>query len=167
MALRIVKSSSKDIKRLMEIYEAAIKFMRKCGNMHQWGNGYPSEEIILNDIKNGVSFSVIDDNNNIVGVFSMIPGEDPTYKVIDGEWVDDELPYVTIHRIASDGSHKGVAKAAFNFAKRASDSVRIDTHEDNVVMRELVINNGFKYCGVIRLTSGDPRLAYQYFNNRL
>lgn len=164
MDLYIRKSKVEDIKRLMKIYEQAIAFMRRCGNMNQWNNGYPNESVIINDINSGVSYSVFQ-GDKIVGVFSMIPGADPTYKEIDGAWINNDKPYVTIHRIASDGSCKGVGRIAFDFAKQYSDSVRIDTHKDNTKMQELMASNEFKYCGIINLQSGAPRLAYQYFKD--
>jgi RimJ/RimL family protein N-acetyltransferase len=41
-------------------------------------------------------------------------------------------------------------------------NVRIDTHKDNVPMRNLLKKMGFTHCGVIRLLDKDesPREAY-------
>ena len=41
------------------------------------------------------------------------------------------------------------------------DSVRIDTHEGNVVMRRMLEKNGFVHCGTIYLMNGDARVAYE------
>jgi len=39
---------------IMKVMEAAKEIMRSSGNMHQWGEGYPSETIIGADMaKNG------------------------------------------------------------------------------------------------------------------
>ena len=67
MDLLIKKSKVEDIKQLMKIYEQAILYMRRCGNMNQWNNGYPSESIIISDINNAVSYSVLQ-GEKIVGV---------------------------------------------------------------------------------------------------
>ena len=40
-------------------------------------------------------------------------------------------------------------------------SIKIDTHEDNEAMRRSLIKNGFDYCGIIYLTDGNPRVAYE------
>ena len=40
-------------------------------------------------------------------------------------------------------------------------NVRIDTHEDNYVMQNMLKKLGYTYCGIIHLENGDPRLAYQ------
>ena len=40
-------------------------------------------------------------------------------------------------------------------------NIRIDTHRDNKIMQHNILKHGFTYCGIIYLTSGDERLAYQ------
>ena len=80
---------------------------------------------------------------------------------LKGEWVDDTLPYVTIHRLASTKDSNGVAKACFDWCWSQCHNLRVDTHEDNVIMRHCIEKAGFRYCGIIHLLNGDPRLAYQ------
>ena len=41
---------------LMEMYEKARTFMQATGNAHQWINGYPSEEFILQEKKDVHSY---------------------------------------------------------------------------------------------------------------
>ena len=84
----------------------------------------------------------------------------PTYRVIhDGAWHSDKT-YATIHRIASDGMVKHCLKTVVDFAKTKVDYVRLDTHEDNKIMQHLAQKCGFKYCGIIYVADGTPRLAY-------
>ena len=45
--------------------------------------------------------------------------------------------------------------------ERGIYNIRIDTHEDNFKMRNLIEKNGYSYCGKIFLTNGDLRVAYQ------
>ena len=40
-----------DLKSIEQIYENARQFMHSTGNFTQWGNGYPSVEIIHKDIE--------------------------------------------------------------------------------------------------------------------
>ena len=54
---------------IMQVMDAAKKIMRQSGNMHQWGEGYPSEAVIMSDIEKDGGF-VIEDGGNIVGYFS-------------------------------------------------------------------------------------------------
>ena len=92
-----------DIDRIMEVYDAAKYYMRSKGNFSQWTAGYPDRETILNDIAHWSHYIAEDEEGNILMAFSFILGADPTYKVIEnGKWLND-LPYGTIHRIASSG----------------------------------------------------------------
>ncbi len=83
-----------------------------------------------------------------------------TYKEILGAWLNDE-PYAVIHRIASLGKGKNLLKAAIDFAFNKTNNIRIDTHEDNNIMRSLLKKLGFLYTGIIHLKDGDDRRAYQ------
>ena len=159
--LTIGKAEKEDLDVIMAIYDTGRRFMREHGNPNQWAGGYPPREMIVEDIAAGRSLVVCDDGR-ICGVFALFDNEDPTYLRIDGgTWLNDE-PYLTIHRIASDGTVKGVLRCAVDYCKSLSDNVRIDTHEDNHVMQSAVEKNGFKRCGIIYLENGDPRIAYHW-----
>ena len=145
----------------MEIYETAREFMHRAGNINQWVNGYPSQKLIEDDIDAGYSFVVENNSGKIVGVFSFIIGEDPTYtKIYNGEWLNAD-EYGTIHRIASAGIEKGVCEACIKWSFTQILNVRIDTHRDNKVMQNILTKLDFKYCGIIYLHDGAERLAYQ------
>ena len=159
--MTIRKATYDDIPQLMRLFEHAKGIMRASGNMHQWGNGYPSEEIIYNDIKNGVCFVADGENGNIEATMALIPGPDPTYSVIEGgRWLNDK-PYNVIHRIAVAVPGKGYAYRLLDYAFELTDTIRIDTHRDNVIMHHILKKYGFSYCGVIYLANGDPRDAFQ------
>ena len=51
---------------IMKVMDAAKKIMRQSGNMLQWGEGYPSEAVIMADIERNGGF-VIEDAGCIVG----------------------------------------------------------------------------------------------------
>ncbi len=157
----IRQSSPEDLSRLKEIFATARKFMRDTGNPNQWSDDYPGEELLLEDIGSGDSYVCISDGR-IVGTFVLRGGDDPTYEVIhDGAWLND-LPYGTIHRIASSGEVKGIMHMAMQFALRHYQTIRIDTHRENTVMQNALRNEGFIYCGIIYCWNGSERLAYQF-----
>lgn len=155
----IREAKKSDLKRVMELYEAGKSFMRANGNDCQWINGYPQESLVLEDIKNHCLF-VMEDGNSIYGVFSFITGNDPTYNTIDGKWINTE-PYGTIHRICGDGSKKDVLNDCVLWAEKRIRNLRIDTHEKNIPMQNAIKKAGFEYCGIIHISDGSPRLAYQ------
>ena len=45
---------------IMQVMDAAKKIMRQSGNMHQWGEGYPSEAVIMSDIEKDGGFVIED-----------------------------------------------------------------------------------------------------------
>ncbi len=153
------ESDMRDLSEIMSVYDQARERMRRAGNTSQWVSGYPAEDLVRQDIRNGHSF-VITDSEGICGVFALIPGEDPTYAIIEeGEWPDSE-PYSTIHRIGGLERAKGILDAALSFAEARADRIRIDTHINNVRMLHLLEKTGFVRCGVIYLEDGSPREAF-------
>lgn len=152
-------TTQQDLNEVMAIYQEAISFMRETGNIHQWINGYPQPEIILEDIRLKRSYVVLDDCQKIIGVMMYQQGIDPTYLYIEGQWLNDE-PYGVIHRIASLKAVKGVGAFCFDWALKQCPNLRIDTHQDNLPMKRLLFKQNFKECGIIYLSNGEPRLAY-------
>ena len=155
---QIRKAGMADLPRILEIYAFARDFMERTGNPNQWKKTNPPRETLKADIQTGNLF-VLEDQG-IHGVFAYFTEPDPTYFYIeDGAWLD-ESPYGTIHRIAGDGSG-GVFSAALDFATQQNPHVRIDTHEDNKVMRHILQKHGFQRCGIIYLKNGEPRIAFE------
>lgn len=155
------KTELNDIEHLKDIFARARSFMEMTGNPDQWGDGYPSEELILDDISSGDSYVCVSEGR-VVATFVLRGGDDPTYaQIYEGQWLDS-APYATIHRIASSGEIKRIFHIALQFALTLYDSIRIDTHSDNKVMQAAILKEGFRYCGVIRCWNGTERLAYQY-----
>ena len=150
-----------DISEIMLVMEAAKGIMRQSGNMHQWGDGYPSETVIFSDMEKHGGF-VIEDEGSIVAYFAFLPSPEPTYsEIYDGEWIDDTLPYHVIHRIASYPEVHGIFNTIMDFCFSHDANIRIDTHRDNLIMQHNILKHGFSYCGIIHLANGDERLAYQ------
>lgn len=153
-----------DLDDMMVIYDYARGWMAENGNPNQWINGYPTREAIAMDIEKGVSHVIIS-NGSIVGAFSFIIGEDPTYNVIEGAWLNDN-PYGTIHRIAAAPGVKGIADSALDYCLKSGVDIRIDTYKDNAPMLGWITSRGFKYCGIIYIANGTPRKAFQLVVNR-
>ena len=91
--------------------------------------------------------------------FAFLTGDDPTYAEIDGAWLSDR-PYATIHRVASDGTHRGVFAEVMAFAVAMQPHLRIDTHAQNLPMQRQIERFGFRYCGVIQCRNG-ARMAFE------
>ena len=149
-----------DLPEINLIYQYARKFMAEVGNSAQWGNKFPLESQIREDIKNRQLY-VAETSTGICGVFALIIGPDPTYAEIeDGQWLS-ESEYGTIHRIAGNGTARGVFEAAIGFCEQRIQHLRIDTHKDNKIMRHLIENHGFSRRGIIHVADGSARIGFE------
>lgn len=156
----IRKAIESDLLEIKSIVDKARELMKSSGNVNQWVDGYPSNEVLLSDIRNGNAYLLLRENK-AVAYFTMVDGPDPTYNLITkGSWLNDNS-YGVLHRIASNGEVKGVFKEILLYASEHYSNIRIDTHHDNKIMQRLLEQNGFVYCGIIFLADGSPRLAYQ------
>lgn len=156
----IRKATYDDVPVLMDVFRKARGIMRSSGNMNQWNDGYPSEEVVRKDIDNGHCVVLCEDGK-VVATMAFIPGPDPTYaEIYDGGWLSD-APYHVIHRIAVAEPGHNAARALLDWGFGQAGSIRIDTHKDNVIMHHVLSKYGFTHCGVILLANGDPREAYQ------
>ncbi len=158
--MNIRHASISDLDMMLSILSHAREFMKANGNPDQWGDTWPSEEIIRQDIEKGNAYVVVEDNK-IIATFALIFGVDPTYlEIRDGSWISDK-PYMTIHRLASSMEYKGVFTFIIDDLKKYNTNIRIDTHKDNIPMIRQIEKNGFIYCGVISPIEGGKRVAYE------
>jgi RimJ/RimL family protein N-acetyltransferase len=156
MELTVQRASLADLHRIEEIYANARAFMAANGNPTQWNNGYPQKDLLEEDIRLNRLY-VVEEENEIKGVFVFFIGADPTYAYIEGSW-RSEMPYGVIHRIAGVGG--GIFPAALEFCLREIKHMRIDTHENNKPMQHVVEKAGFSRRGIIYVEDGTPRIAY-------
>lgn len=163
--MEIRKSTINDIDEILSIFDYAREYMVTHGNATQWGAGYPGTDVLTKDIANGDSYVMIA-NGMIVGTFSFIVGDEPTYQLIDNGTWNYNKPYGTIHRLASNGMCKGIAKACFDFCSNQIDYMRIDTHDDNLTMQAAIERYGFQKCGTIYVRNGAKRIAFDYLREK-
>ncbi|MCI1219245.1 MAG: N-acetyltransferase [Bifidobacterium sp.] len=172
-----------DYEQIQRIYAHARALMAKNGNPTQWGDSFPLADTVRRDIAAGRTMLLVDNEasneagaegstgdgiaqERILAQFVLCPGDDPTYREIDGNWLDDD-PYVTIHRIASSGLVARVAYDCLKWAVEQYGNVRIDTHPNNMAMQHVIERSGFVRCGLISLLDRETdktRIAYQRHN---
>ena len=157
----IRKANINELNEILDIYAYARRFMAQNGNPTQWGNTTPEEELLIENINDGLLY-VVDEDGCLQGVFYFNLANDPTYEIIkNGSWLNDE-PYGVIHRIASAGKKGGILKTCIEFCLNKTNHIRIDTHENNTVMHHLLTKYGFSKRGIIFLQNGSERIAYEY-----
>ena len=162
----IRKSAYEDVKVIMKIIKSAQKSL-KMQNVDQWQNGYPNEKSIESDISNDISYVVIKNNQIAATLAISFDGEKTYDEIHDGKWISNG-EFCVIHRIAIDENYKGSGLASdiikyveSTSLNRGVNSIKIDTHEDNIAMKKLLKKNGFKYCGIIYLEDNSKRIAFE------
>ncbi len=165
---RIRVATMGDFAAMQRNYARARKVMAANGNPTQWGSTFPRERVVREDIAQGRARVLVDrggpeGGERILAQFAVCPGVDPTYVHIDGAWLDDG-PYVAMHRVASSGLERRVARECLLWAVATYGNVRIDTHPNNAGMRHVIEGCGFTRCGCITLLDRErdlTRIAYQ------
>lgn len=161
--MKIRKAKVQDLDRVMAIIDIARGLMRASGNTIQWTNGYPSREYILSTIDIGENYVCIEDDI-VVATFCFSLERDPNYTVIeDGQWLNDE-PYGVVHRLASNCKVKGVATHCLQWCFEQCHNIRVDTHETNIPMQKVLKKLGYTRCGIIYVSDGTARVAFQKIN---
>lgn len=150
-----------ELPELLELYAKARAFMAAHGNPTQWGTSSPAVWVLEEDIRQKRLF-ICEREGRLCGVFAFPIGADPTYeKVEEGGWHSD-APYGTIHRLAGKETERGIFEECLSWCRKQIGHIRIDTHENNVIMRHLIEKNGFVRCGIIHVADGSPRIAYEW-----
>lgn len=160
------KAVRADLYAIMNIIKQAQSALFVQG-VNQWQDGYPNHEVISLDIAAGSAYVCVIDG--LVAAFFVISYDEETAydDIYDGQWLSlDE--YAVLHRIAVAEHHKGrgLATEIICFAEqscldRGIHSIKIDTHRDNKPMQRLLAKNDFRYCGIIYLTDGQARIAFE------
>lgn len=158
----IRKANITELPLLLEIYEKARQFMKENGNESQWGlpspgkKCWPSEESLITKINKGIQYVCeyssddIKSEKTIAATFGYEITHEPVYDTIfEGNWPDDSETYGVIHAFASAGIIKGSATYSLNWALNDCKQLRIDTHPNNIAMRNLLKKNDFTYAGKI------------------
>lgn len=166
--MKIRHSSTNDLKHIMEIIHYAQRYLASL-NIDQWQDGYPNEAQIRKDIENNESYIVENDEQEIIATFMLTTAGEPTYNTINGKWLTNTTAsYGVIHRIAvaENCTNKGMATTIITHCenllkKQSTNSMRIDTHPDNLGMQHILKKINYNYCGIITLTSNAIRLAYE------
>ena len=164
MTMELIIATKNDIDASYELILQAQAFLKRCG-VDQWQKGYPNRDNIVTDIQAGKGVLFVD-NNTIVGYACVDFDGEPAYDELKGKWLDQQ-PYAVIHRMAVSDQYKGkgIAKAFFlaiePFVKeRGISSIRVDTDEDNEIMKHLLDVTGYTFCGDIWFDNS-PKIAYQ------
>ena len=166
--MKFLTAKKEDLYRIMQIIGEAQAYLA-AQHIDQWQNGYPNEQTILKDIQNDESYILESDGSIQIATAMFTTKNEPTYTNIEGNWITKiDAKYGVIHRMAVCENFRGtgIAKFIFNhfeqiLKQNSIQSMRIDTHENNLGMRTLLKKLGYVFCGVIYLDNDDKRLAFE------
>lgn len=162
----IRKMNLDDLDQVLYITKKAKEYF-KNNNIDQWQDNYPNRNTFLNDIKENRAYVLIDDNK--IQSFATIgfEKEDDYENIYEGKW-QFSGEYITIHRICTrintkrNGYASKIIEYFFEIAKRRNiDIARIDTHQDNHIMRNFIIKHGFREAGIVYIRKTEKRIAYE------
>jgi len=102
----IRETGEDDLGQVMTIIRMAQQSFRDQG-VDQWQDGYPNEEVILEDIRKGQSY-VAEEKGIILGTAVISFEKEKTYDGIEnGQWLTPgDTKYMVIHRIATHYEYK-------------------------------------------------------------
>lgn len=156
---------SSDFPQIWQIIVQAKAQMKRLGST-QWGEDYPTEDIIQSDISSRNAY-VLSCGSDVIAYGVIGLSGERAYDSIDGAWAVDTDRYVVLHRLAVADKYKKQGFAGMFFdnveqlaAKKGYKSFRVDTNFDNAYMLRLIENKGFVYCGKVHYVRGE-RLAYE------
>jgi len=148
----------KDLDCLDQMAENIRNQMKESG-LSQWVGHYPNRDVFKDDLNKQGLYVFVDDDQ-IIGSISILEENDPPYKAI--QWHRNHS--LVIHRLMVDPKHQkqGVGMALFEHAIQLCQtnyqSIKVDTHPDNIKMQKLILKMGFEYMGYL---SSINRLAYE------
>lgn len=168
MGLALRGSIESDMAQLTGMLEDAIALLA-MNNIDQWQNGTISSEILLDAIMHDQAFVWEQRDSTGIAGFCVLDTYDELYEnLAEGEWT---VPgsYLAIHRVMVSQHLRGrkVTTQMFLDIKKMGivnnvDSLRIDTHPDNIMMQKTLKRNGFVRTGLLFMPSGSSRYTYEF-----
>lgn len=163
--MRVRLAQIQDLPSIMQNINNARIFLKKLG-INQWQRKYPNENVILKDIFYKKCY-VWEVQDKIVGSLVIsFDGDEDYDKIYAGNWIKSEK-YLVIHRVvvANDFKGQGLASKMLKYAEKISKQkqiyyAKIDTHEKNYNMQNVLNKNGYSYRGLINIADGTSRIVF-------
>lgn len=145
--LEIKKTNLSQLNEIINLYRACGQKMLEHG-FDNWGDFYPSVELIQQDIKREASFSLLDDER-LLGVIVLDAVQPQQYDAVDWQYPNESC--LVVHRlaIAVDQQRKGYAQKLMLFAeeyaqKNAYTAIRLDAYSINTGLLKFYRQLGYQ-----------------------
>jgi ribosomal protein S18 acetylase RimI-like enzyme len=160
MKMRLGKTE--DLDKIMKIIKETVKEMNENENF-QWDETYPNREVFINDIKEGTLYTVVNEQDEVIGLGVANFESFEEYDTL--KWNSEKTDYV-IHRLAVDNSCRNEGVAGFlmegiekEIIKKGKSFMRTDTNSKNIKAQRFFEKTGYKFVGEIKV----PRLRDSFF----
>lgn len=169
MGLVLRNAVETDMIQLTGMLEDAIALLAK-NNVDQWQNGTLSSELLLGAVLTKEAYVWEERDMGAIAGFCVINTTDDLYDqaLSEGKW-RVEGSYLAIHRVMVSQHIRGLKTSTQMFLDikkmgiiNGVQSLRVDTHPDNLLMQKALIRNGFVRTGLLYMPSGSPRYTYDF-----
>jgi ribosomal protein S18 acetylase RimI-like enzyme len=163
--MEIAYAVENDIERVMSLIKECIRDMESHG-IHQWGEYYPTREIIQDDIENRSLYTAKEDDE-VLGIIAVNEEQPPEWERVN--WTPQEGRILALHRLAVKPTRQkqGIARRLLDYAEDyAADNrytaIRLDAYSGNPRALRLYEKNQYKRVGEIRFPGRDlPFYCYE------
>ena len=135
-----------DLNNICSLIEAAIKAMEAQG-IPQWDELYQTREDFVNDINNGILYTVTE-RGQLIAIYVISTEYDSAY--LNGEWEYNGETACIIHRlcVAPEVQNRGIGKMLLNHIENqlrnnSFESVRLDVFSENPHAVSLYEKSGY------------------------
>jgi ribosomal protein S18 acetylase RimI-like enzyme len=159
---QIAKGLMTEAEALFQIYCNGKQALEENG-IYQWTNNYPTLEILKNDLKKGVLFTLKNDHK-IIGAINLSEQQEPEYEFVD--WQFDSTKVLVVHRLVIEPMYQkqGFGQYLMDFAEHFATnnnytSIRLDVYSQNNRAVEFYKQRGYYSRGDISF----PERAYSFY----
>ncbi|MBU1144716.1 MAG: GNAT family N-acetyltransferase [Firmicutes bacterium] len=148
-----------ELEEITKLARVVAKNIHSFG-IDQWSDTYPNYQNFENDLKQNGLFVFVKENKVLASI-TILEENEAAYTCLS--WHSNHAQ--VIHRLMVDPNfmRQGIASELMQFAienaiKNHFDSIKIDTHPDNLRMQRFILANHFEKRGYIESIN---RIAYE------
>jgi ribosomal protein S18 acetylase RimI-like enzyme len=168
LVVRIVLATEKEVEEIMSLIKDCTKDMESHG-IHQWGDFYPTREIIEEDIENR-SMYVAKGNEMVLGIITVNEEQPQEWRNVN--WSPQEGRAVTIHRLAVKPTwqEQGIGQKLLDHAEKYATNngytaIRLDAYSGNA--RALRLYEKHEYIRVGQISFPNRALVFYCYEKIL
>lgn len=163
LSIKKIKNRS-NLLLIYGMYEKA-KILLSFHNSGQWQNIEPSIKTLVKDIEEGNFFGLFQ-NDQLVGTCAILNHDASYLQLTHGAWLNEDS-YKVIHRFVIDSTfhQQGLGSTFMALIEQKTIeegvfNIRVDTHQRNIPMTNLLIKNRYIQCGEAFIEGAGPRMVY-------